>query len=257
MSRPSNELDSAWKSTCRLLLGQEIGDLEGYEENLQYLIPPIVNRTSALSGREVAVDEGFITPAQRIISSDEAEAYHKEMEKKPFDINSIKDIDSLLEAARERAYYAGNIYLGNTKNAAGSNHVFESYEVCASQQVFQSKYVAHSYIARYAENIYGCLDNVKSRFSINSYEVFESSRLVETYRTYSSSDCYYTCNLEDCQDCLFCFNLRKKNRHIGNIGLERGRFMELKTKLVQEMRQRFEKDRELPSIIDIVSEVDG
>ena len=50
-------LNNAWKKTCNLLLGEEIGELKDYEPYLKELIDRNVYRKSSISGKEVAFAE--------------------------------------------------------------------------------------------------------------------------------------------------------------------------------------------------------
>jgi len=49
------DINSAWKSACKVLLGEEIGEIQQYAGYLQKYVEPLSEKTSALSGKKVLV----------------------------------------------------------------------------------------------------------------------------------------------------------------------------------------------------------
>ena len=245
------EVNGIWNETCKILLGQEIGDVNDYSGYLQKFIPAMKIKKSAISSTEIAVCEEYDTHA-KFISGNEIDAYGKKMDGKNLDINQIKDIDSIVEAIRERAHYAGNIRLGKSEDAEFSNRLIDSTLVYKSSDVFYSMDIGYSHLVRYSEYIFGSMCNSKTRFGIRNFETFEHARLMETVRTYHSSDCYYTSNLEGCQNCMFSFNLRNRRNCIGNIPLAFDRYNSLKAKLIEDISDTLKTKKELPAVVEIV-----
>lgn len=234
------------------MLGREIGRIGAYEQYLQKFVEPYSVEESAISGKTVVVT-GDYEKGSKFISGDELEGYSKMVEKSRLDINSIKDIDSILEALGERFYYSGNDILGNSSQAILSNRVVDSTYVYKSHDVFYSKYVAHTYLSKYSDYIFGGHSIGKgTHFAAKAFETYESSRIWEGVHIYLSQDCTYSSNLENCQNCLFCFNLRSARRCIGNLKLEDGKFAALKEKLQEDIADTLEAKRTAVSIVEIV-----
>src|SRR3989338_9310267 len=105
--------EKKWQGLCRLIFNEEIGPLSLYAKWLCELNEPIVRRKSCISGKEVAYAIGEYAQDAKWISLDEVD-FSKKWE--ALSINSIKDIESLVEALSERFYYAGNVVLGNCDN---------------------------------------------------------------------------------------------------------------------------------------------
>jgi hypothetical protein len=95
-----------------------VGDLLEFKDYLKRYTDPIEKRKSAISGKEVTISSNKIPKDAKVIGHDEMKEYEK-ITAQPLDINKIKDIDSILETLMEKAYYTGNIILGNSSNTTG------------------------------------------------------------------------------------------------------------------------------------------
>jgi len=251
-TNPPAWLDKAWESTCRVLLGRDIGRIGRYEEYLQRGVPAYEVEKSSISGREVVVSGGYGKGA-KFICGDEIGKYQEALKAVPLDMNDIKDIDSIARALGENVRYCGNIVLGNSSNATLANRLIDSNFVYKSQEVFYSKYIAHCCIVKYSEYAFGGESVGKgAHFSIKGFEIYEASRVMESVHVYSSSDCTYCTNVENCFDCLFCFNLRSKRKCIGNLELEAEKFAALKAKLQAEIAGELERKGRVLGILEII-----
>ncbi len=245
-------VDKAWRGACRVLLGRDVGPIDKYSTYLQRFVEGFRTESSALSGKPVSVSGDYGNGA-KFISGDEIRQYSSMMEKQPLDINSIKDIDSIVNGLKERTFYSGSDVLGISSEVNESNRVVDSSFVYRAHDVFYSKYIAYTYLSKYSDYIFGCESVGKeTHFAIKSFETYEDSRLMECVRVYVSSDCTYSANLENCQNCLFSFNLRSKRKCIGNLELPEAKFSELKAKLLEEIAQILESEGSLPSIVEII-----
>lgn len=242
----------AWESSCRAILGRSVGAMDRYAEYLERFVEPFRLEKSAVSGKTVAVTGNYEKNA-KFISGDEIGQYAEKISKKKLNINEIKDIDSIIDALSGQIYYSGNDVLGNSSNAYLSNRVVDSSFVYKAHDVFFSKYVAYTYLSKYSEYAFGSESvGFGTHFAIKCFETYEDSRLFECVRTYLSSDCIYTANLENCQNCLFSFNLRSKRRCIGNLELNEAEFSKIKAKLQEDICQNLESKRKAISIIEII-----
>jgi hypothetical protein len=249
------ELNTAWKSTCKILLGDEIGELGEYEAYLRRYTKRIQKRKSSFSGKDVSFTSPHVPGNAKVISYDELEQYKTKFGKMAVNINELKDIDSIVEALGEQFYYSGNIILGKSFNVESVDRCYNSSFVSDSVDVYDSKFVAYSSTLRYSENVFGS-DAVGqgTRFCINGYDVYELARGFETIRVFVSSDCYYSGNLEGCSNCMFSFNLRKQNYCIGNLSLSREKYAKLRGKLLEDIQETLRSKKDVISIIDLIGD---
>jgi len=244
------QLDSKWKSTARILFGEELGGMREYEAWLSKSNRQRTRRKSSVSGKEVTfVLPGY--PEKRIMSLEEVD-FTKTYA--PLSINEIKDIDSIVAAVKERAYYTGNIHLGNSKFIEASTDVIESFYVYGSAQVSFSKYIAYGYNLEYSECVFGAMNYGNSSFCSQISNAIKMARCLELYTCFDCQDSYYSHRLFNCKNAMFCFNLRNASHAIGNLKLAPDKYAVLKKKLVAEMAQQLKRDKRLPSLMEIVGD---
>ena len=201
------DIEDAFRSTSKNVFGKEIGELEGYKK---YLQEAVVGKTVR---SEFSQDELFVT-SDRYCQNARFFDYNKEIGKfegmnTPFDINKIKDIDSLFDAARERVIYSGNKILGNSENVQHSDNVFDSFHVLNSSMVTKGRHIAYSYMMRESEYAFGSADSGNCSNIIRCFNNYELKRCFECCYTLTS-DSYFCFNVIDCTDCMFTFNVRNK-----------------------------------------------
>ena len=243
-SQVYEELNRKWKSTCRILLGEEVGELEEFREWLRDYTGPRRIEKSAKSGKPVVSYDGRYSKNARWISFDEVSFSGKPV---GLDINQIKDIDSILQSVSELVVYAGNICLGNSTQVENSTTVVDSHFIYDSESAWESKHVAYtSHVI--GECVFGghC---VSSNFLIRCNTI-HSDRCFEVSRSDLCHDCYCSHGLSSCDDCMFCFNLRAKRHMIGNLQLPKEKYAALKQKLVAEIREKLKKDKRIAHHID-------
>ena len=94
-------MNNAFKTACKVLFREEIGDLKDYEEWLkEYIINPVERERVKVSSENYAKNAKFID--YRSID------FMKKFE--PLNINEIKDIDSIVEALKERLYMQETLF---------------------------------------------------------------------------------------------------------------------------------------------------
>lgn len=245
-------LNKAWKSTCKIVLGDEIGDLLDYRDYLKRYTDPMELKKSAISGVDVTISSGRFGSNASFLSNSEAAEYDRKLAAMPLDINSIKDLDSLVEAVSERAAYAGNIVLGNSPHVVRSHRVVNTAYAMECQDIYDGKYVAYASSMRCPEYFFGGGLGGNAQFCIKSQENYKMVRCMETMHINVASDCYYSVSLENCSDCLFSFNQRSKHFLIGNLPMPKDKYLRLKGKLIAEIRETLKRDKSLLSIAEIV-----
>ncbi|MBI5046808.1 hypothetical protein HZC07_03690, partial [Candidatus Micrarchaeota archaeon] len=209
MSEVYDHLNRQWKSTARLLLGGEVGELDEYRKWLIELNNPRFVKKSAVTGREMVFTSSEFDKNAKFTSMDEVD-FNKKFE--PLGINEMKDIDSLIDAVQERVYYCGNIVLGNSKFIQKSSNVSDSFYIYDSVKINNCKNLAYSQWLRLSENIFGTIDGGESKFCVRCSIIAKCVRSFELWNSGNCSDCYYSFGLENCADVFFCFNLVGKRQ---------------------------------------------
>jgi len=248
-----NQVNNAWKKTCKIVLGEEIGELKDYEEYLKGFFPTeTVKKKSYLSGKDVIIStfsgKDVYGKNARFISQDEI----KQEAIDPLTINQIKDIDSIIQAISEKWAYTGNIILGESQFVGSSCNIINSSYVYGSYEISDSYYVGYSSRlrkqSRYCFGVAGPLNEfVIIGMSLNTKRSLEALYIV------NGSDIYYSFNCNGCSDLMFSFNLRNKRNCIGNLQLTKEKYKELKNKLLYEIREELKRNKKLPHLIELVS----
>jgi len=245
-------LNKAWKATCKAVLKDDIGNLLDYQDYLRRYTDPMELKRSSLSGAGVTISSGCFSKDARFISNSEIPEYDRKLAAMPLDINSIKDIDSVIEATSERAYYAGNIVLGNSAHVVRSHRVVNANYALECQDVYDAKYVAYATSMRFLEYFFGGGVGSTSQFCIKTQENYRMVRCMETVHINVAADCYFSASLEHCSDCMFSFNQRSRQFLIGNLQLQKDSYMTLKDKLLAEIRDTLQRDKSVVSIADLM-----
>jgi len=241
-------LDKAWKSTCRVLFGQEIGELKRYEEWLAGQAPILSKRKSYVSGKEVILAKNGYAKNARFISAEEV-AQNKSY---ALSINDIKDIDSISAALAEKCEYAGNRFLGNSSNVEHADIVMNSHFVNSSTNIEESMYVDSSFmVRRNSKYIFGAGYCGQSEFLVRVVGTFNSKRCFESYFIPDSSDLYFCDSCFGSHDLLFCFGQRSTSYRIGNLQLPKEKYLGLKQKILAEVVQELQKEGRFPTLLEI------
>jgi hypothetical protein len=241
-------LNKAWKSTCKVVLGGEVGELKDFEEWIGEYMPPLSKRKSHLSGKEVILVSPHYCKDARFVSSDEI----REIKADPLTINEIKDIDSVIQAISEKWEYTGNKTHGNSLLVESSDIAIDSQYVADSTNITESQYVLSSFMMRNGSKYsFGSGWSAKAEFTIRHIGGFDAKRVFESHLTVNSSDIYLSYNMAGCMDAMFCFSQRNKRHCIGNLELPREKYAALKAKLLAEVRDRLKADKRFPSLMDM------
>ena len=253
MAEPLDTLEMRWRSTCTTLLRQDVGPMKEYEKWLKEDIVPLSYKSSGISGRKITFASNDYDLAEKHIGLDEMMQLPKFS---ALNINQVKDIESICEALKDRFYYAGNIVLGNSDYVQESTNINDSFYILHSAWVGDSKYIAYCTRARHSEDCFGTHMAGESACTIKCHGEFRNKRCFEFWQGQNSSDCYYSHRLEGCNECFFSFNLYSKNYHIGNLKLERGKYLQIKDSLISQMADELKKKKRLPSLVEIVGKAE-
>ncbi|MBI5228010.1 hypothetical protein HY988_05465 [Candidatus Micrarchaeota archaeon] len=245
-----SELNREWKTTCRIVLGSEIGELQDYKDWLIELNNPRFVKKCSKSKVETVFTSNNFPNEGKFITMEEVD-FNKKFE--PLGINEMKDIDSILEALDERLYYCGNIILGNSKFVEKSSNIQNSFFVYDSVKISDSKNIAYSQYLRLCENIFGTNEGGESKFCIRCSILFRNMRSFELWKSTNCSDCYYSFGLDNCSESFFSFNLIGKRHVIGNLILTKDKYAQIKKKLLSEVVGKLKKDKRLDTLVELTS----
>lgn len=251
-SRFIMNLNEAFKTTCHILFGQEIGEFEEFE---QYLRDAAIGKSvkSFFSKKDLWVTSTHYCEKARFFD------YNSEQNElvalpSSLDINQVKDIDSLISGVKENLVYSGNKVLGNSSNVSNSDDVTSSHYVLGCSMIVDSKYMAYSYLMRKNEFVFGSTSSGESSYIMRCFYNNKLKRCFECCTSVESSDCYFCYNVMACADCMFTFNLRGKTHTIANVQLEKADYAELKKKLVNEIADELKRKKRMDfSVIDIIN----
>ncbi|MEW5997111.1 MAG: hypothetical protein AB1657_06005 [Candidatus Micrarchaeota archaeon] len=240
-------LNTKWKEACKILFREEVGNLRVYEGWLSECIEPVSVQKSQIPGKEVVAVGDY--RGSKLISFADIDFFRKYP---PLSINDIKDIDSIIRAARERAEYAGNIVLGNSSNAESSTGIEDCSNILSSHTYNSSQDVAFSTLGRVDESVFGCVLVGQSSFSIKTVLGRHLARTLESSYALECSDIYFSHQMRGCSECMFSFNLRGKRHVIGNVQLPQDKYQSIKKKLLPELADELKKNKRLRPLRDFI-----
>ncbi len=243
-----NELNKAWKTTCKVLFKEEIGELKEYEGWLsEYAENPI--KINSNSNKEVFTSSTYRN--LRVMDYNELVS----TKKIKLDINQIKDIDSIIEALREIFIYSGNSNLGKNNFISKSSEIMDSMFVLNSINVYRGKYIGYSSYLRDVSYTFGSHEGGQASFVIRNvgFGGGGSTRLFESKHISHSSSIYYSNVCVGVTEGLFCFYQNGKSHVIGNLELSKEKYYKIKEKLVEDIRTNI-LDKKFISIHDLYYE---
>ena len=246
----SRQLQKGWDSTCRVIFGQEMGELSDYSKYLAKWNMKSAKANSCISGKEVTLVSSDYPKSARFVSADEI-SLNRDYS---LSINQIKDLDSLLAALSEKCEYAGNRRLGNNMLVESSDVVTDSQYVFASTNIEKSACVYQSFMIRKdSKYSFGSGWLAKGEFVLRCLGAHTIKRCFESHYAVSSSDLYYCHSCVGCHDLLFSFGQRSASYKIGNLALPKDKYRKIKANLVSEMAGRLKQDKALPLLIELAS----
>ncbi len=245
-------INEAWNSTCKIVLGGEIGELDQYKNYLLKHVEAPESRKSCLSGKEVFTSSDRYAKNSKFISSDEASSYLAKSQNTKLGLDKISDIDSIIGAFKEQFAYSGNIILGNSGNIARSHRCINVFFAQDANGLSDSKFAAYSSTGRFADYCFGSYFLGEDSHLIKVMHAFRAKRSFECTRIFDSSDSYFCANLEGCQHCIFSFNQRNKLHLIGNVQLGKEAYQKKKEELLAQIRDELTAKKNIAGIIELL-----
>jgi len=241
-------LDKAWRSTCRVLFGSEVGPLSDFADWLKGYDEEIRKEKSSISGKSVSFSQNDYSHGARFSAFDEVDFGKKFT---PLSINDVKDIDSVSQAVQERLYYTGNVILGNSSHVYGSSNVIDSHYIETTTVINDCKYVGYSRYVHYSDHCFGMLGAEKDAHCVMCMGS-ELARCFECHMVEVLQDCYYCAKAQNCHDCFFCFGTRNAAYAVGNTRLPRDKYLQIKAKLTGEIAETLRKDKRIFSLLSLI-----
>lgn len=247
MGDVKKEVNKAFQTTFRTIFGECNIQMDDISDYLWRYHEPIGKRKSSVSGKDVFIADSRYCQGARIISEDEIDFKSAPA----LDINEIKDIDSIVEAAREQMQYAGNKVFGKAEMIDATDTATDVFFLSNAHHVSASKYVGYSsYIRMNSEYAFGSSYFLRSKHVIKVIAADSLTRCFETYISTNGSDLFFCYDCNGCSHAMFSFNLRSKNYVIGNLELPKDKYFALRKKLIDESREYIEKNKTFYSMFE-------
>ncbi|MEW6528685.1 MAG: hypothetical protein AB1391_02235 [Candidatus Micrarchaeota archaeon] len=243
--RDFKPIEEAWKSTCRIVLGKDIGPLQKYERLLSERINPI-KRFKTICGNETCSSDLMFykyIPKERYASSEESEEVAKQHI--TFEDGEEISLKSIIEKISPIAFFKVEIHEGNTTNYVDTQNDYNAintYKTCDGAFV---KNIAYNSMVLNSEYIFGSYRISYSKFCIKSNGV-NISCCFDVASCINSSNLIYCYDVEGLDNCMFCFNTKAKRYAIGNVEIGKENYMKIKKLVLDEITAKLEKDGTLP-----------
>ncbi|PIT84959.1 hypothetical protein COU37_00345 [Candidatus Micrarchaeota archaeon CG10_big_fil_rev_8_21_14_0_10_45_29] len=247
MSEPLQTLERKFKETCKIVLGEPVGDLQEFLPWLSIHPGQISAKKSSVSGKQVVFTR-MEYEGNRFISLDEVDFSKKYPKINPA---SMAGIVSLAKTLSDRFYYAGNLILGNSNFVESSTNISDCHYAYEAIQATNSKYIFKCNHGREDDSLFGVYGSGESSFCLSCSQLVRVKRSMETWVSNNSSDCYYCYGLDSCSNCIFCFHLKNRRYCVGNVQLEPEEYDRIKQRLLSEIRGILKKEKKIPSLVDV------
>jgi len=240
------EIEKAWAATCRVLLGRELGALDGYEKWLMRDVPPTIKAKSALSDYMVYAPS-FVyydeTKKQMIGLEESPKWGERHLEKRDAESLTLSNAAKKLGSLR---YYTPEIMDGENVGMEECGAIFFNCSYCykASSMAYD-KYCAFSMWPRQSEHTFGSSFLFSCQFCMKCFHSENLTRCFELSNSNSCTDCYYCHNVENCHESMFCFNAKNLSYAIGNRELGKEDYLKIKKKALESMCAELLKTKSL------------
>lgn len=244
------EINKKWLATCRIVFGEELGELDSCLPWMSERYSPRLERKSAIDGRSVLFADIAYPEDASCVAFEQVDFFKKYL---PLPANSAASTSSILAAISDRISYTGNVVLGQSSHVEHSTNISDCHFAYHTERCKGCKYVAHSTQIVDSECIFGSSGTGASSFCVRPSSCMYCSRSFEISKCDHCSSCYYSHGLSGCSDCMFCFGLRSKRHCIGNVQLSPEKYSQIKEKLLSEMRETLRSKKRLPALYALFS----
>ena len=245
------ELEFSFTLAAKILLGRPLEGLEQYSKWLGQHVPLPYPAKSALSGQEVwvAPEQYFLNHRfnpERIISMDEIVKVPAQ-KVKPQELEGLDVAGLIKTVVMPHAYYCGNFRYKTFANAARSSGTGDSNHVDMVEDVYHSsKNIAYSNCILYENQaVFGSHNLTYAQFCIHAYNSNRVVRCFEVEGCNLCSDAYFCHNCEGLSECMFCFNTKRKRYAIGNVEVDKEKYMQIKKMVLDALGAELEEKKKL------------
>ncbi|MCX6771039.1 MAG: hypothetical protein NTX79_03215 [Candidatus Micrarchaeota archaeon] len=227
-------VQKAWDATCRLVLGQEMGDITRFKEWLLRHNYRIRKVQSVLGSGEIpaaSYENLKALPDSRYVNIDERAPLTRllkftEKEAGAFTLaNAGKTLSRI-------AYITSQFHEGTILNVYGCPLVMWSSDCEEVHGCIFMKRSAYSTWGRDSEHLFGSAFVLDSGFNIKCYNSFKLKGCFEVDSARSSAGCYYCHNVENCHDSIFCSNVKNLRYAVCNKEVGKEEFARVKAMLL-------------------------
>ncbi len=240
------KLNDAWKKTCTILFGKEIGDLKEYE-------PYILNHLNQHNG-DLLTQTNQITLFHPLLNKNTL-VNSKQLKEWKASLDAIKDIDSLIEEMKGVVQYNAPTTFGTCHDVHQSDLITDCSVVQHSYMLTRSKYCyGCCWLRDQSTHAFGCGPaGTKVQFSLMCELGASLKAGFETYAFISCSNIYYSHFVKNAHNIMFSFFQIGKQYVIGNVQLTRGEYIKIRDQLIEQMVDELEKHKALPSLFELVN----
>ena len=236
-------VQKAWDATCRLVLGQETGDITRFKAWLLRHNMGIRKVQSALGSGEIpaaSYENLKALPDSRYVNIDEVKPLTKLLALSGTEAESLT-LAGAGKALSRIAHITPQFHEGTILNVYGCPLIMWSSDCEEVHGCIFMKRSAYSTWGRDSEYLFGSAFVVDSSFNIKCYNSFKLKGCFEVDSARSSTGCYFCHNVENCHDAIFCSNAKNLRYAVCNKEVGREEFLRVKAMLLSRVNNELAK----------------
>jgi len=239
------KVEAAFRSTSRLVLGEELQNVRSYEN---WLLERAlrVRKVKGAHGSGVNRIERIPIiekiPASRIVNSEEA----KQAGEKKISIGAaeLPSLSEIKKRASSVAYFCDEFSNGIKENCLQVPMTFTGSNMQKVADCTDSKLSGFASAVVKSEHIFGGgVRMLRSQFCLNCYNCVKTSGCLEVDCSYSTRNSYLCHNCENMQDSLLCFNAKNMQYAVGNTVVGKEQFLRIKKMLLGKIAKDLKEKR--------------
>jgi hypothetical protein len=249
MASHDPEIEKAFASVAKSVLGKALAGHEQYERWLLAHVRPPVAQKSAVSGTVMYVPSYayYTEPGKRAITLEESVEEGKTMmEEADIGKLNLANAGKLLMPIK---LYSPEVKFGTLTAIEECGVYFWSSHCYRGTWIGHAKYCGYCMWPRNSEYCFGCDFAFSCKSCLKCYHSVELSRCFEVSHSNSCSDCLFCHNCENLENCMFCFNAKGLRYAIGNVEVGKEKYDKLKSLMLADILRRLEKDKKLDASI--------
>jgi hypothetical protein len=244
----SQIVSESFTKASGIIFGRELsGNIESYDKwlRLHTIVP--CQTSSVISKQPVQISEwpGLSQlPKNRLVTYDEAlkiGMLQKITEKEAEKINCLSDMQHIIGRI---AYYSPEHVTGVNLNLIECQWGSSAQNCYRSVICAYSKNCAYCSWPRSSEHCFGCGIVFDSAFSLKCYDSVKLTRCFEVDGGRNNVDTYFSHNVEGLAQAMFCFNVKNMHYAIGNVEVEKERYLAIKEHVMEDILEELERTRQ-------------